>query len=255
MVRLVSWNVGHSQPWEHLDGVDVALLQELRQPPAAWGDRITPSRAEPWATAGYQRRPFRAAVVRVSDAVTLNSKPMGDMATADPSAFAVSRPGSLAAADVLRDGAVLFTAISMYAAWETAEGHTTIYADASAHRIISDVATLVHNQNDHCIVAAGDLNILRGYGEDGSRYWATRYKTVFDRLEAMGVTYVGPSVKEGVRQAEPWPDELPPGSPNVPTYYSSHQTPASARRQLDFVFASRSIADRVNVTARNQIDD
>ena len=29
------------------------------------------------------------------------------------------------------------------------------------------------------MLAAGDLNILYGYGENGSAYWAARYATVF----------------------------------------------------------------------------
>lgn len=32
---------------------------------------------------------------------------------------------------------------------------------------------------------AGALNILRGFGEYGDECWAARYKTVFDRMEAM----------------------------------------------------------------------
>ena len=34
------------------------------------------------------------------------------------------------------------------------------------------------------MLAAGDLNILYGYGENGSAYWAARYATVFDRMRA-----------------------------------------------------------------------
>jgi endonuclease/exonuclease/phosphatase family metal-dependent hydrolase len=41
----------------------------------------------------------------------------------------------------------------------------------------------------------------------------------------------------------------------VPTYHSSHQTPATARRQLDFVFVSCSLAERVRVTAANKPED
>ncbi|MBE3088572.1 MAG: hypothetical protein IMZ71_05610 [Chloroflexi bacterium] len=54
------------------------------------------------------------------------------------------------------------------------------------------------------------------------------------------------------RRENPWPDELPRTSNNVPTYYTSHQTPATATRQLDFVFASDSLIERVRVTALNE---
>ena len=38
----------------------------------------------------------------------------------------------------------------------------------------------------------------------------------------------------------------------MPTYHSSHQTPATATRQLDFVFASKGLADSVRVFALNE---
>jgi len=41
----------------------------------------------------------------------------------------------------------------------------------------------------------------------------------------------------------------------VPTYHHNRQTPANASRQLDFVFASESIADRVNVKALNSVEE
>ena len=56
------------------------------------------------------------------------------------------------------------------------------------------------------------------------------------------------------RQADPWPAELPPTSRNVPTYHSNCQTPATATRQLDFVFASKSMADAVRVRALNEVE-
>jgi hypothetical protein len=253
MLRMISWNVRQAQPWNHLEDVDVALLQELREPPPEWLGRLEPVASGSWATAGHQHRNFRTAVARISEAVGLDARPMGEIATADPTVLAVSRPGSIAAADVTRDGETLLTAVSMYATWETAQDQSTIYADASAHRIISDLSALVHNAKGHRVVAAGDLNLLFGYGEDGSPYWADRYRSVFDRMESLGLVYLGPKVRPGVRQAEPWPSELPADSQNVPTFHSSRQTPATASRQLDFVFASRSIADLIDVTALNQV--
>jgi endonuclease/exonuclease/phosphatase family metal-dependent hydrolase len=97
---------------------------------------------------------------------------------------------------------------------------------------------------------AGDWNILFGYGEDGSEYWGRRYKTVFDHAEALDLRFAGPQHPNG-RQAEPWPDELPRGSRCVPTFHHSRQRPETATRQLDFVFASASIAERVSTRALN----
>ena len=65
---------------------------------------------------------------------------------------------------------------------------------------------------------------------------------------------VGPQTPNG-RQAQPWPDELPCGSVNVPTYHTRRNAPATATRQLDFVFASESIADHVSARALNEIDE
>ena len=77
------------------------------------------------------------------------------------------------------------------------------------------------------------------------------YATVFDRAEAMGLVCVGPQAPNG-RQAQPWPSELPSDSVNVPTYHTNRQTPRTATRQLDFVFASESIASQVSAAALNQ---
>ncbi|MDF2758128.1 MAG: hypothetical protein K0S99_760 [Thermomicrobiales bacterium] len=100
------------------------------------------------------------------------------------------------------------------------------------------------------MVTSGDLNILHRYGEHGDSYWAARYATVFDRAEAMGLQFVGPQALYD-RQANPWPAELPEDSLNVPTYHTSRQGPMGATRQLDFVFASQALADRLTVRALN----
>jgi hypothetical protein len=128
-----------------------------------------------------------------------------------------------------------------------------IYADASVHRLISDISALIGRQVGHQIITAGDLNILYGHGEYGNQYWAARYRTIFDRLEGIGLRFVGPQSPDG-RQALPWPDELPLDSRNVPTFHHSRQTPATATRQLDFVFAT-TIADRVRTCALNAPDE
>ena len=64
------------------------------------------------------------------------------------------------------------------------------------------------------------------------------------------VAFIGPQAPNG-RQAEPWPDELPRASRNVPTYYTNRLTPATCTRQLDFVFASPALAQRTRVKALN----
>jgi hypothetical protein len=144
----------------------------------------------------------------------------------------------------------------MYAPWErphATTGSRRIYADGSVHRLISDLSALVGKQTGHRVLAAGDLNILYGYGERGSAYWASRYATVFQRMTALGLKFLGPQAPAG-RRAQPWPDELPLESNNVPTYHTNLQTPATATRQLDFVFASVGLAEHVRVRALNEPD-
>jgi hypothetical protein len=210
---------------------------------------VFPADATTWSTARWRSREWRTVVVRLSDRVELRSRPnVGVEAVTGNSDWVVSRHGTITAADVTVRGQTVFTAASVYALWEgTAEG--LIFADGSAHRILSDLSVLMPSR-DHRLLIAGDWNILFGYGEDGDCYYRDRYATVFARAEALGLRFVGPQHPHG-RQAEPWPDELPIDSRCVPTFHSNRQTPATARRQLDFVFASQSFADAVSVRALN----
>ena len=147
--------------------------------------------------------------------------------------------------------------VSAYSAWErpvSASGGGWIYADASAHRLISDLSGLIDRQEGSRIVVSGDWNILHGYGEHGSTYWGNRYQTVFDRMEAIGLRFVGPQQPNG-QPAETPAEELPAGSRDVPTYRTQRDDPSTGKRQLDFVFASESIADSLTVRALNGDDE
>lgn len=66
----------------------------------------------------------------------------------------------------------------------------------------------------------------------------------------MGLEFIGPQAPNG-RQAKPRPTELPEGSLDVPTYHTLRQGPMGATRQMDFVFASESLATRLSVRALN----
>ena len=48
---------------------------------------------------------------------------------------------------------------------------------------------------DHRIIAAADLTY--GYGERRSPYWKRRYMTVFERMDALGLSFVGPQHPNG----------------------------------------------------------
>ena len=63
----------------------------------------------------------------------------------------------------------------MYAPWSSphaSTGSDWIISDASAHRVVSDLSAFIGSQQQHRILAAGDLNILHGYGESGSAFRA-----------------------------------------------------------------------------------
>jgi exonuclease III len=232
MIQVVSWNVAGRDWWSGCDrDVDVLLLQEARRPASAPMFELVPSIDAVWRTAGG-RRNWGTAIAAPSGRVGLRPHPLADEGDPAPGALLASRAGTLCLADVIRDGQIVVTVASMYAAWESAHSGNAIYADASAHRLLSDLSRLISTRKSHRIVAAGDLNILRGYGENGNEYWRRRYATVFDRAEAMGLRCVGPQTPNG-RQAQPWPAELPRDS-------ACPRTTRTARRQRRRLVSSTS---------------
>lgn len=255
-VKIVSWNIaGSKAPWHSLVAMDadIALLQEAGAPPDDLARQVEVNRA-PWRTDGRSPAwPYRTAIARLSDRAEvecIETKRFVDSGSGD---LGVSRLGTVTAVHVTAPGVEPFVAVSMYSCWEdphASTGSSWIVPDASAHRLVSDLSALIGKETGHRILAAGDLNILYGYGDGGSKYWAGRYGSVFDRMEALGLSFVGPQHPNG-RQADPWPDELPAESKNVPTYRWRND-PADATRQLDFVFASKGMADSVSVRALNE---
>ena len=212
----------------------------------------------------FERWPM---VVRLSDRVDVEwFRQVGPAGWAAHDEVDVSGIGTIAAARVTPlDGSIEpFVAVSMYGRWmpphPSENRPSLLYTDASVHRTISDLSAFIGYEDSrmHRILAAGDLNLVYGYAEGGMNenaraYWAGRYATVFDRMDALGLPFVGPQFPHG-RQAEPWPDELPRESLNVPTY-SPRRDPARAARQLDFVFASRGFHENVRVRAMNGVEE
>ena len=258
-VNIVSWNMAHKQEsWRYLldMDMDIALLQEVCRPPDDVAARLGVDPA-PWSPRGQNRRvAWRTAIAVLSDRVTvewLAAEPIGREGGGE---LAVSSLGTLTAARVMPRSGKPFVAVSIYAELESPfrNDGSWIYSDASAHRLVSDLAGLVGRQHGHRIVAAGDLNLIRGYSADGSPYWAARYATVFERMEAMGLPCMGPQFPNG-RQTDPWPEALPRDSLNVPTWRLPGRPPALADRQLDYVFASHGIADALSVRALNEPEE
>ena len=254
-LSILDWNCGQRvDAWSQAAavGADVVLLQEAQPcPPDVDLQVVSPPAGEDWKTGGTLPRGWRTAVA-VTPGVQADPIPLAPLDQASVDQVGVSRAGTIAAARVTREGSEPLIVASVYAPWETPWPHYEhgwIYADASAHRVVSDLSQLSALQRDHRLIVAGDWNILRGYGEGGSPYWAGRYATVFDRLEALGLGLVGPFAG---RRPDPWPAELPQDSTTTPTFWPPNGVPS---RQLDFVFASPSLVDSLTVTALNSASD
>ena len=261
LLSLLSWNMNQqASNWTTVleSDVDAALVQEAKPPPPLLSAQMVLDDEGIW---GASRQSWCAAVAGLSKRVQLIPIKTQLLGAGDPDALMVSRPGTIAAAKIriLETGEEIIV-VSLYATWGNPVTLGTkspgwLYADASAHRLISDLSALIRNQTEHKIIAAGDLNILHGYGEAGSLYWKGRYDTVFDRMSSLGLRFVGPQAPDGGKQALPWPSELPEDSRNVPTFRTNKKKPETATRQLDFVFASEGIADRLRVRAANSIEE
>lgn len=162
MLKIVSWNIAHRpDAWRALvdTDADIALLQEACEPPSDVASRFDVGTAE-WRTHGGRlKRPWRAALVSLTRRIQIERIPSKPLADAEPHDFAVSRAGTLDAGHVVDpESGVAYTLISMYAAWERSHVSAKaswIYADASAHRVISDISVLVGREK-------GSPNTRRG---------------------------------------------------------------------------------------------
>ncbi len=293
IIKVVSWNIRKSHaPWRQLldMDVDVALLQEAAEPPEdvvrIRKGELPPSEGagpldigprEAWDShswnsdwwrgrwkALYDRWPM---VVRLSDRVDVEwfkqVGPMWQYPAVDE--IAVSGIGTITAARIIpRDSSINpFIAVSMYGQWFSVQPSVKTswnggFADSSVHRIISDISSFIgyENPETHRILAAGDLNIYHGYG-DGSRppYWEERYCSVFERMRAIGLEFMGPQVPNG-RQADTKAWREPEDSRNVVTFYPPGKNPETASNlQLDYVFASRGFHEKVAVRALNAVEE
>ena len=213
-----------------------------------------------WNRHLYDRWPL---VVKLSDRITVKPyrqvPPISDLAE---DTIGVSGIGTVAAARVIPCGSEeeAFVAVSMYARWlkphPSAKSSWSVgCSDSSAHRIISDLSAFVGHSDPakHRILAAGDLNMF--YGAIRSRLsLPERDATVWARMQALGLKFLGPQVPHG-RRAESAPDDVPSDTKNVPTFYRPGSGPESAVNQLDYAFASLGFHERVSVRAMNEVEE
>jgi exonuclease III len=268
-MRLWSWNLNgafvlRDDVIKHLANadVDLVLAQEARPNVRRSGFEAVTSAAGDVGVLADERSYF-SAILHRGDVKVSPTPAVVPLRDARWDELGVSLPGTIAAATLEVAGLDPVIMISVYCPWsgpghDWQRGSGLVISEANAHRVVSDIAMLaqiIDSPADHRILVAGDWNILRGYGEDGSDYWAARYSTVFNRMETLGFEYCGPKAPDGGRQADPWPHhELPADSDCVPTF-RRRPTPGSATRQLDFVFASTSLAPFVRTKARNGFEE
>jgi exonuclease III len=268
-IRLWSWNLNGAWQLRHevIDfltsaDVDVVLAQEVRSSVASAGLTVIPEPGPAWKTALHGD--YQTAILHRTSGVRVEASPrLAPLESARWDEFGLSTMGTASAATIHLDGVDPIVVISVYCPWDGPglgwqRGSGLMVSEANAHRIVSDISmlsTVIDQPEEHRVIVAGDWNILRGYGEGGSPYWGRRYGSVFERMGGLGFTFCGPEAPDGGVQADPWPSELPVDSRCVPTFHHSRSSPAAAARQLDFVFASTSIAPAIRTRALNRPEE
>ena len=157
---------------------------------------------EPWSLEYYDRWPV---VVKLSDRVDVEwfRQVLPTVPEENGDEIAVSNVGIIAAARVVpRTGGEPFIVVSMYARWfrpHPAVRNRYIYSDAAARHIMSDLSAFIGatDPSQHRILAAGDLNNIYGATEDNELAWYERDRGVFERMNALGLEFMGPQHPDG----------------------------------------------------------
>ena len=238
----------------------MALVQEAGSPPGDVVDLVDDDDHVFWNRHVYDRWPL---VVKLSDRITGKSyrhvPPISDL-KADT--IGVSGIGTIAAAKVTprESEEEAFIVVSMYARWLTPHPSTKSrwkvgYSDASAHRIMSDLSAFIGHRDPatHRILATGDLNMCYG-STGGTLSLPARDRTVWERMQALGLEFLGPQAPHG-RRAASAPTDVPSATKNVPTAYYAGGGPDTAVNLLDYAFASRGFHERVSVRAMNDEEE
>ena len=271
---VVCWNINKShEPWRQLVvmDADIALLQEAGRPPPEVADKIDTGSADHWDSHVWNSNWYEGRfknlfdrwpkVVKLSDRVQVEwFKQVSPISETETDEIAVSGIGTIAAARVIPQDAPAFIAVSMYARWIRPHPYANSkwgvgYQDGSAHRIISDLSAFIGSTDPstHRILAAGDLNMIYGATDDNSLALPARDRTVTDRMDALGMEFMGPRYPAG-RRACPLPKGLPCDTENVPTYRTG-RSPETAQNQLDYAFASRGFHESITVRALNSVEE
>lgn len=205
----------------------------------------------------YDRWPM---VVKLSDRVEIERfERVHPFTHPEAHQVALSGIGTAAIARVTPIRGEPFIAVSMYARWAMPQKSVKTkwrngMPDMAAHRIISDLSMFIGDEDPatHRILAAGDLNMSYGTDQVPPRSLLARQRTVWDRMDALGLEFLGPQYPPG-RKADPVPGAS--DTPNVVTYHTTKQTPETACTQLDYAFASCGFHKAISVKALNGVDE
>lgn len=224
--------------------IDIGLLQEASGVPDDIRDLIDVDETL-WQPKCGSPSGYPSVVARLSNRVAARFVETHDIASAGSHDFFTSEWGTLGAAVVEPcSGSESITVVSMapaYNYYTRESGSPSRYATIdSVHRLISDLSRLVGKKSR--VIAAGDWTINRGWSGQTTPIWnkreALHFQTAFDRMTALGFRHLMPEGRKNDRGE---------AITHVPIGF----TPDQAHSQLDYVFATENIADRISVWAMN----
>ena len=93
-----------------------------------------------------------------------------------------------------------------------------------------------------------------GVTDENPRADPLRDRTIFDRMIALGLEFMGPEYPNG-RQAETPIKGMPKDSRSVPTYRNVGESPKTENTQLDYDLASRGFHKTIRPRALNGVDE
>lgn len=235
---------------------DVAcvLLQEAKQPDLlrdGWFCHPSPSEAHRWRISvpryyltaeGEQRetkRWFASAITTPVDGVVRPREPM-ELHEAPDGTFACSHPGQFAVGDLDLSGGRVVTVVSLYGIWDHMADSGDLFAEATLHRAISDLASVFQERSAEYVLVAGDLNV---YSYSDGTALGDRAMTVLERLKSYGLEICGPFRPDDESRLDrcPCPDTA---CRHVNTYLYKSK-PTSRPHQLDFFFATPALRERL----------
>jgi hypothetical protein len=241
-MKLISWNMNQrAANWavladlmrEH-DAVAAMVQEAVRPQSFPEGLQILgdPSLGDdPWRLTIpiAPRRKFASAIV-VRGGISVERWMPTSLGQAVYGVPVISHPGQWVAVGLGEQSHRMWL-VSLYGVWETMPDTREIFAEATLHRALSDLACLFLAKSTARLVLAGDLNIWRGYGH---KKWEPGYRAVFDRLAAYGLDLAGPHRSTGA-PLQGCPCGAGSACSHVRTYRYNRR-PDSTPYQLDFVF-------------------